>query len=199
MGAPLEPSAPLVAVDLTRYEVVIRSQAGAEELLRELGALAEIEEALIGHCEDHRPDPLYKPQEYKKRLAVHGWIPEARVPPYTREHDSRPINERYDALKFYAHNGKEVGVALEMEGWEIYNDLLKFRRGHHRGQIAAGVILQPNYATLHYCFEHMRHLNEPLVGHIPILFVAPRGPGLKEWTESKKLNFKPYRFPKSDS
>jgi hypothetical protein len=32
------------------YEVVIRSQAGAEELLRELGALEEIEQATLAHC-----------------------------------------------------------------------------------------------------------------------------------------------------
>jgi hypothetical protein len=184
-----------VTVDVKPYELVVRSQAGAEDLLRDIGALAQIEEALLGHCEANRPEPLYRPQEYKKRLAVHGWIPEARVPPYSAEHDDLPINERYDALKFFAQDGEEIGVALEMEGWEIYNDLLKFRRGHARGQIAAGVILQPDYATLHYCFEHMRHLNEPLVGHIPILFVCARGPGLKEWTEPKRRTLTPYRFP----
>lgn len=181
------------------YELVIRSQAGAKELLRELGALAELEEAILGHCEANRPQPLYKPQQYKKRLALHGWIPEARVPPYSPEYDGLPINERFDALKFFERDGEEVGVALEMEDWEIYNDLLKFRRGHTRGQIIAGVILQPHYGTLHYCFEHMRHLNEPLVGHIPILFVCPRGPGLKEWTEPRRRNFAPYRFPHSAS
>lgn len=185
--------------DTTPYEMVVRSQAGAEELLGELGAIAEIEEALLGHCEASRPAPLYKPQQYKKRLAVHGWIPEAPVPPLSPELDDLAINERYDALKFFERDGSEVGVALEMEGWQIYNDLLKFRRGHARGQIVAGVILQPNYATLHYCFEHMRHLNEPLVGDIPILFVCPRGPGLKEWLEPKKKTYKPYRFPKQPS
>ena len=86
-----------------------------------------------------------------------------------------------------------------MEGWEIYNDLLKFRRGHARGQIAAGVILQPDYATLHYCFEHMRHLNEPLVGHIPILFVCARGPGLKEPVSRKLRQFSPYPMPQRRS
>ncbi len=197
MGSPLDPTIPAGSVDAAPYELVVRSQAGAEELLRELGALAELEEAILGHCEAWRPEPLYKPQEYKKRLVDHGWIPEVRVPPYSSEHDDLPINERYDALKFYPRDGEEVGVALEMEGWEIYNDLLKFRRGHARGQIVAGVILQPDHATLHYCFEQMRHLNEPLVGHIPILFVCPRGPGLNEWSEPKKRTFSPYRFPKS--
>jgi hypothetical protein len=43
----------------------------------------------------------------------------------------------------------------------------------------------------------MRHVNEPLVGHIPILFVCPRGSGFKEWTEPRKRNFKAYRFPKN--
>ena len=83
-----------------------------------------------------------------------------------------------------------------MEDWEIYNDLLKFRRGHARGQMVAVVILQPHFATLRYCFEHMRYLNEPLVGHIPILFVCARGPGLQEPTQPKKRTLTPYRFPK---
>ena len=38
----------------------------------------------------------------------------------------------------------------------------------------------------------MRLLNEPLVGHIPILFVCARGPGLKDWTEPKPRRFAPY-------
>jgi hypothetical protein len=181
------------------YELVVRSQAGAEELLRELGAFAEIEEAILGHCEANRPAPLYKPQEYKKRLALHGWIPEPRVPPYSPTHDDLPINERYDALKFFERDGEEVGIAIEMEDWEIYNDLLKFRRGYERGQIGAGVILQPHAATLLYCFEHMLHLNEPLVGHIPILFVCPRGPGLKEPVARKLRKFSPYPMPETRS
>lgn len=178
------------------YEFVVRSQAGAEELLRDLGALAEIEDAVLGHCEAHRPEPAYKPQEYKKRLARYGWLPEVRVPPYSPAHDDLPINERYDALKFFEVDGDEVGVAIEMEDWEIYNDLLKFRRGYERGQISAGVILQPHYATLRYCYEHMLKLNEPLVGHIPILFVCPRGPGLKEPVPPKSRKFSPYLMPK---
>ena len=93
-------------------------------MLREFGVLAELEEAILGHCEANRPEPLYRPQEYKKRLAVRGWIPEARVPPYSSEHDHLPINERYDALKFFERHGEEAGVALEMEDWQIYNDLL---------------------------------------------------------------------------
>lgn len=179
-----------------RYELVARSQAGAEQLLRDLGALAEIEEALLGHCDTHWPEPPYKPQEYKKRLATFGWQPEVRVPPYSPAHDDLPINERYDALKFFDADGEEVGVAIEMEDWEIYNDLLKFRRGYQRGQIAAGVILQPHYATLRYCYEHMLKLNEPLVGHIPILFVCARGPGLEEPAPPKSRTFSPYLMPK---
>jgi hypothetical protein len=38
-------------VPVSRYEVVVRSQAGAEDLLRTLGALDEIEEAVRAHCE----------------------------------------------------------------------------------------------------------------------------------------------------
>lgn len=100
MGFPLEPPDSAVAADGdVPYELVLRSQTGAEELLRELGALAELEEAILGHCEANRPEPLHKPQEYKQRLAVHGWIPETRVPPYPAEHDDLPINEPYDALE----------------------------------------------------------------------------------------------------
>ena len=42
----------------------------------------------------------------------------------------------------------------------------------------------------------MMKLNEPLVGEIPILFVCPRGPGLTEPVDAKKLNFAPYLMPK---
>jgi hypothetical protein len=179
------------------YELVIRSQSGAEALLQDLGALAEIEEAILGHCEANRPKPLYRPQEYKKRLAVHGWIPEPRVPPYSPAHDHLPINERYDAIKFFDHGDQQLGVAIEMEDWQIYNDLLKFRRGYERGQIGAGVILQQHFATLNYCFEHMLKLNEPLVGHIPILFVCARGPGLKDPVAPQVKTFSPFLFPKT--
>jgi hypothetical protein len=168
-----------------QYEVVVRSQAGAEELLRTLGALAEIESAILEHCAAHEPEPPYLPQEYKRRLAPLGWVPEVRVPPYSADHDSLVINERYDAFKFFDLAGDEVGVAIEMEGWAINNDLLKFRRGFYRGQIAAGVLLQPNYYDLYYCYEHKRHLNEPLFSKIPIAFICPRGPGLKEPTAVK--------------
>lgn len=181
------------------YEVVVRAQANADSLLRDLGALQEIEQAILSHCAATKPTPPYKPQEYKRLLAEHGWMPEMRVPPFDPARDGLVINERYDALKFFSRDGEEFGVAIEMEGWEIYNDLLKFRRGHQRGQIVAGVILQPDYATLRYCFEHMRHVNEPLVGHVPIAWVCPRGPGLKEPKESKTRTFAPYRMPAKPS
>jgi hypothetical protein len=100
-------------------------------------------------------------------------------------------------LKFFDTSAGQVGVALEMEGWEILNDLLKFRRGVIRGQIEIGVILQPFYADTFCCFEHMRHLNEPLFGRIPILFCCPRGPGLKEPAKVRKVNYGPYLMPRS--
>src|SRR4051812_8721210 len=83
------------------YELIVRSQAGAEELLLELGALQEIEQAVLAHCAAYAPEPPYKPQEYKKHLAAFGWAPEVRVPPYSAELDDWPINERYDAFKFF--------------------------------------------------------------------------------------------------
>jgi hypothetical protein len=71
-------------------------------------------------------------------------MPEIRVPPYGSEQDDWAINERYDAFKFFEESGRQVGVAIEMEGWQINNDLLKFPRGFSRGQICAGVLLQPD-------------------------------------------------------
>src|SRR5262245_28175129 len=115
MGSSVDKPTSAAELERAPYELVARSQAGAEDLLRELGALGELKEAVLGHCEANRPSPLYKPQEYKKRLAVHGWIPEARVPPYSPEHDDLRINERYDALKFFERDQEQVGVALEME------------------------------------------------------------------------------------
>src|SRR6476620_9268029 len=73
----------LASMTTLHYELVVRSQSGAEELVRELGAFAEIERAVLDHCNAGHPEPRYKPQEYKKRLAAFGWIPEVRVPPYS--------------------------------------------------------------------------------------------------------------------
>lgn len=183
--------------DAGHYELTVRSQAGAEERLRELGALDEIERSVLAHCEESRPAPPYKPQLIKARLAPLGWQPEARVPPYDPSFDVKlRINERYDALKFFDTPVGQVGVALEMEGWEILNDLLKFRRGVGRGQIEIGVILQPFYADTYYCFEHMRHLNEPLFGDIPILFCCPRGPGLTEPAKVRAVTYQSYLMPR---
>jgi hypothetical protein len=117
------------------------------------------------------------------------------VPPYSPEFDDWPINERYDAFKFFIRGGAQIGVAIEMEGWEINNDLLKFRRGFHRGQVGVGVLLQPHYYDLYYCFEHKRHVNEPLFGEIPIAFVCPRGPGLQEPQTVKTPKYAPYVLP----
>jgi hypothetical protein len=178
------------------YELAVRSQAGAEERLRELGALEEIEQAVLAHCEEHRPAPPYKPQLIKDRLEPLGWRREVRVPPYDPALDDKlTINERYDIFKFFQTPSREIGVAVEMEGWEIQNDLLKFRRGFERGQIEIGVLLQPFYYDMYYCFEHMRYLNEPLFGHIPVLFCCPRGPGLKEPARVRRVRYGDFLMP----
>jgi hypothetical protein len=191
---PYSPPIPPFA-DNDPYEIAVRSQAGAEELLRKLGALDEICDAVLGHCEQSRPAPLYRPQLLKERLKEHGWIPEVRVPPYSPEHDGMPINERYDAFKFFEADEREVGVAIEMDNWMVHRDLLKFRRGFNRGQIAVGVVIQPNYHETHYCYEHFVPLNEPLFGEIPVLYCCPRGPGLKEPRE-RSTRGKPFLMPK---
>jgi hypothetical protein len=176
---PYDPPVPAFA-DSDPYELAVRSQADAVSVLEKVGALDEVRDAVLAHCEQHRPSPPYRPQMLKERLKPLGWIPEVRVPPFAQECDDMAINERYDALKFFDDGGTEVGVAIEMDNWMVHRDLLKFRRGFHRGQIVAGVIIQPNYRDTHYCYEHFRHLNEPLFGDIPVLFCCPRGPGLEE-------------------
>src|SRR5947209_14450095 len=103
---PLKPPIPPFADD-DAYELAVRSQAGAEELLAKLGVVDEIREAVLGHCEDQRPTPKYRPQLLKERLKRLGWIPEVRVPPFRPEMDDMPINERYDMLKFFESDRSE--------------------------------------------------------------------------------------------
>jgi hypothetical protein len=191
---PYEPPVPPFA-PTDSYELAVRSQAGAVEILQELGALDEIRKAVLDHCEEHRPAPPYSPQLLKARLNATAWISEVRVPPYRPSLDGRPMNERYDMLKFFALGGREVGIAIEMDNWMVHRDLLKFRRGFKRGQIAAGVIIQPNYGETHYCFEHFRLMNQPLFGKIPVLYCCPRGPGLKE-PAVRRSQGKPFLMPK---
>ncbi len=74
-----------------------------------------------------------------------------RVPPFGPQYDNLPINDRYDLWKsFELDGGARIGVAIEMERWEVWTDLLKFRRGIQRHQIAVGVILHDNPANLYY-------------------------------------------------
>lgn len=163
---------------MSDYRLATRSQAGAEDLLRRLGALGEIERAVIRHCEATAPTPTYKPQEIKRWLRPDGWEPEKRVLAFSPDWDHLRINERYDLFKEFGSGDESAGVAIEIERWEIHNDLLKFRRGLNRGMIVAGVLLHDGPANLTYCFNHARHLSEPLFGDIPLVFCAPEGPGI---------------------
>jgi len=192
---PYHPPAPPF-MDNDPYELVVRSQAGGEEIVSALGALAEIREAVVALCERQRPAPAYKPQLLKDRLEPLGWVREARVPPFRAELDHLTINERFDLLKFFAADGGEVGVALEMDSWMVHRDMLKFRRGLERGQIVAGVIVQPDYYDTYYCFEHWRHLNEPLFGELPVVYCCPRGPGLREPPLRKNRNYSAFLMPR---
>jgi hypothetical protein len=173
------------------YGLIVREQCGAAEILEDLGARDEIARAVIGHCEQFRPEPPYKPEQLKSRLEDMGWSREARVPPPSQALDALPINDRYDALKFFEAEGCEVGVAVEIEPWQVNNDLIMFWRGFQRGQIAVGVLIQPDPATVRYCFEQMRLLTEPLFGHVPITFMAPDGAGLKQSIGDKIKTYKP--------
>lgn len=196
MALTRSPAVPARTSPAEQYELVVRSQGGAEEFLEALGALREIEAAVMQHCRETAPTPTYQPQRIKELLKPQGWIPEVRVPPYDATQDELlTINERYDLFKIFEVGGTRVGVALEMNDWRVQGDLLKLRRGLARKQIRAGVILQPDYSTTHYTFEHVRHLNEPLFGELPIVYCSPRGAGLKEPSEGKKIKYKPYLFP----
>jgi hypothetical protein len=177
------------------YGLFIREQSGALGILEELGALDEIGAAVVAHCEEFRPDPPYRPELLKARLEEQGWLREPRVPPPDSALDALPVNDRYDALKFFRHDGGEVGVAVEIEPWQINNDLIKFWRGHARGQIAVGVLVQPDPDTVRYCFDQMRLLTEPLFGHVPIAFLAPDGPGLKQSSNRRSRKYGPFPMP----
>src|SRR5205807_106571 len=144
-----------------------------------------------------RPEPPYRPELLKGRLENQGWLREPRVPPPDPHLDALPINDRYDALKFLPRKGHDVGVAVEIEPWQINNDLIKFWRGYARGQIAVGVLVQPDPATVRYCFDQMRLMTEPLFGHIPIAFLAPDGPGLERSITAKKRTYAPFPMPPS--
>lgn len=195
---PYDPPVPLFAED-DPYELAVRSQAGAAELLDAFGVLEEIREAVLSYCNEHRPIPAYKPQLLKHRLKPHGWLPEVRVPPLNPELDGLPINERYDLFKFIDKDEAQIGVAIEMDNWMVHRDLLKFRRGFERGQIAVGAIIQPNYRETYYCFEHFRLLNEPLFSQIPILYCCPRGPGLREPPAQRRLKYREYLMPRTSA
>jgi hypothetical protein len=177
------------------YQLRVEDQASAVGLLTTIGALAEIEHAVVSHCTDYAPEPPYSPQEIKKRLAPSGWVPEVRVPPFDPQYDELPINERYDMWKPFELAGERIGVAIEMERWEVWNDLLKFRRGIERGQIAVGVILHDNPESLSYVYNHLRLISEPLFGLLPVAFVAPEGEGLKEPSETPIREYAPYHMP----
>ena len=48
-----------------------------------------------------------------------------RVPPFGPQYDNLPINDRYDLWKsFELDGGARIGVAIEMERWEVWTDLL---------------------------------------------------------------------------
>jgi len=177
------------------YRLRVEDQAGGADLLRRVGALAEIEQAVLEHCAAFAPEPPYRPQEIKKRLGPLGWVSEVRVPPCDPQYDDLPINDRYDIWKSFDVEGVPIGVAIEMERWEVWTDLLKFRRGIQRHQIAVGVILHDNPANLAYVFEHLRLISEPLFGSLPVAFIAPEGEGLAESHPISTRTFTPYRMP----
>jgi hypothetical protein len=178
------------------YGLIVREQSDALHILEDLSAMEEIASAVIAHCEQFRPEPPYKPELLKERLEAQGWMREARVPPPSGNLDQLPINDRYDALKFFRTTaGDATGVAVEIESWEINNDLIKFWRGHTRGQIAVGVLIQPDPGTVRYCFDQMRLLTEPLFGHVPIAFLGPDGPGLRQTISGKPRAYQPFPMP----
>jgi hypothetical protein len=112
------------------------------------------------------------------------------------QYDNLPINDRYDLWKsFELDGGARIGVAIEMERWEVWTDLLKFRRGIQRHQIAVGVILHDNPANLYYVYHHLRLISEPLFSALPVVFAAPEGEGLETAAPPSNRRFAPYRMP----
>jgi hypothetical protein len=180
------------------YTLLREEQSGALPRLDDIGALAEIEEAVLRHCASQAPLPRYQPQEIKRHLKPKGWEVERRVPMYSAWIEAQAVrqpNDRYDLLKFFIEGKRRIGVAIEIEDWEIQNDLLKFRRGVARGQIDIGVLLHPHESALRYVFDHVRLLTEPLFADLPIAFIAPLGPGLKPHQEKQAPTHSPYLFP----
>jgi hypothetical protein len=104
------------------------------------------------------------------------------VPPLNPAYDPLPVNDRYDLWKAFDAEGETVGTGLEIEKWEVWNDLLKFRRGFDRGQIAAGIILRDNPANLRYVFDHLRLMTDAMFADVSILYAAPKGGGLPRTT-----------------
>ena len=99
----------------SKYGFVSRDQAGAELILRRIGALDEIERAVVMQSEwatppaplpTPPPAPKYEPQVIKKLLQTSGGRPEVRVPPYNPAYDSLPSNDRYDLYKVFEDGGR---------------------------------------------------------------------------------------------
>jgi hypothetical protein len=114
----------------------------------------------------------------------------------TPEYDDRPINDRYDAWKAFDLGNRPVGVAVEIEHWEINNDLLKFRRGRARGQIVVGVIIHGDPSEVAYAYEHCLRVAEPLWEGLAVLLCSPEGPGLPAYglPPAKPKTYAPYRY-----
>jgi hypothetical protein len=180
---------------MVEFELAYESQAGAAQLLTKLGALGELRDAVLQHCRETSPSPPYKPERIKQLMKPAGWVPEVRVPPLSSAYDALPINDRYDLWKVFETNRREVGVGIEIEKWEVWHDLLKFRRGYDRGQIVAGIILHDNPANLHYVYDHLRLVALRLFADIPILFAAPKGGDLLSAKESAGPKYQPYLMP----
>lgn len=184
---------------MDEFELAYESQAGAAEILSGLGALGELRDAVLQHCRQTAPTPPYKPQRIKQLMKPAAWIPEVRVPPLSKAYDALPVNDRYDLWKVFETGGHNVGVGLEMEKWEVWHDLLKFRRGFDRGQIIAAIILHDNPANLRYVYDHLRLVAHRLFADIPILFAAPKGGHLPHAPEPTARKYRPYRMPDDES
>src|SRR5262249_20086021 len=100
-----------------------------------------------------------------------------------------------DLWKVFQSDGKRLGVAIEIERWEVWTDLLKFRRGFERGQIAVGVILHDNPESLDYVYNHLRLLSGPLFADLPVAYLAPAGPGLPEPKVKAPVRYAPFQMP----
>jgi len=149
--------------------VIIRSSSmirhRGRKRLRSDGVLDQLCSALLAYANKPGRTKTYEPEAVKRLLKQSDptWKSEVRVPPYDSQYDNLPINERFDLFRVVSDDhGSTYGVGVEIEQWEIQNDLLKIRRAIQRRQIGVGAVILGSASNLDYVVSHLP-VNEPLL------------------------------------